>query len=95
MGSTRARANRLANADHANLVRTSRAAHRQLEAIRRLERAGALADLPERLREVAELRLRHPALPLRELARRCRPPATKAAVHRRLRRVERAADSLD
>ena len=95
MGSTRARANRLANADHANLVRTSRAAHRQLEAIRRLERAGALGDLPERLREVAELRLRHPALPLSELGRRCRPPATKAAVHRRLRRVERAADSLD
>src|SRR3712207_8577385 len=41
-GSTRARANRLANADHANLVRTSRAAHRQLQAVQRLERAGEL-----------------------------------------------------
>jgi cell division protein WhiA len=95
MGATRARANRLANADHANLVRTTRAAHRQLEAIRRLEREGALGDLPERLREIAELRLRHPALSLRELAGRCRPPATKAAVHRRLARVERIADSLE
>jgi cell division protein WhiA len=95
MGATRARANRMANADHANLVRTTRAAHRQLEAIRRLERGGALGDLPERLREIAELRLRHPALSLRELAGRCRPPATKAAVHRRLARVERIADSLE
>jgi DNA-binding protein WhiA len=95
MGATRSRANRLANADHANLVRTTRAAHRQLEAIRRLEREGALGDLPERLREVAELRVRHPALSLRELAGRCRPPATKAAVHRRLARVERIADSLE
>ena len=36
VGATRARANRLANADHANLVRTSRAAHRQAQAVRRL-----------------------------------------------------------
>jgi hypothetical protein len=92
MGATRARANRLANADHANLVRTSRAAHRQLAAIRRLQQAGELADLPERLREVAELRLRNPSLSLRELARRCRPPATKAAVHRRLARIEHLAE---
>ena len=95
MGATRAQANRLANADHANLVRTTRAAHRQLEAIRRLEREGALGDLPERLREVAELRLRHPSLSLRELADRCRPRTTKAAVHRRLAHVERMAHSLE
>lgn len=92
MGATRARANRLANADHANLVRTSRAAHRQLAAIRTLQEAGALGDLPERLREVAELRLRNPSLSLRELGRRCRPPATKASVHRRLALLERLAD---
>ena len=94
MGATRSRANRLANADHANLVRASRAAHRQLEAIRRLEQAGALGDLPDRLREIAELRLRHPSLSLRELAARCRPAATKAAAHRRLTRVEQIAHSL-
>jgi DNA-binding protein WhiA len=87
VGETRSTANRLANADHANLVRTSRAAHRQLEAIRRLE----LDRLPEPLRELAELRLRHPSLSLRELASRCRPPASKAAVHRRLQRLIRLA----
>jgi DNA-binding protein WhiA len=95
MGATRARANRLANADHANLVRTSRAAHRQLAAIRSLQEAGALGDLPDRLREVAELRLRNPSFSLRELARRCRPPSTKAAVQRRLARLEQIADSYE
>ena len=92
MGAIRSRANRLANADHANLVRASRAAHRQLEAIRRLERAGALGDLPERLREIAELRLRHPSLSLRELALRCRPPMTKSAAQRRLASLVRLAE---
>jgi len=84
---TRSRANRLANADHANLVRTSRAAHRQLQAVRRLEREGRLAKLPEALREAARLRERHPSLPLRELAARAARPASKAAMHRRLNKL--------
>jgi len=91
MAATRSRANRLANADHANLVRTSRAAHEQLRAVRRLRRSGKLAKLPTRLQEIAELRERHPTLSLRELASKCRPPATKAAAYRRLRRLQEIA----
>jgi cell division protein WhiA len=88
LGATRAAANRLANADHANLVRTSRAAHEQLRALRRLD----VDDLPPKLREIAELRRAHPTLSLRELASRCEPPATKSAVQRRLRKLVRLAD---
>ena len=87
VGEARARANRIANADHSNLVRASRAAHAQVQAIRALEAAGRLAALPPALREISELRLRHPSIPLRELAAKCRPPVTKTAVHRRLRRL--------
>jgi cell division protein WhiA len=89
LGATRSAANRLANADHANLVRASRSAQRELRAIRRLAAAGGLDRLPPELREIAELRLRHPTLALRELASRCSPPVTKAAAHRRLKRLER------
>ena len=92
VGETRARANRLANADHANLVRTSRAAHEQLRAIRLLEREGRLDDLGARLHEAAELRRRNPSASLSELAAKCDPPATKAAVHRRLRRLVSLAE---
>jgi len=87
IGATRAAANRLANADHANLVRTGRAAHQQLRALHRLD----LDALPPQLREIADLRLRHPTLSLRELALRCDPPATKSVAHRRLQRLVRLA----
>jgi cell division protein WhiA len=88
VASARAEANRLANADHANLVRTSRAAQEQLEAVRALQREGALERLPDRLHEVARLRLRYPQLPLRELAAKCEPPSSKASVHRRLKKLQ-------
>jgi DNA-binding protein WhiA len=89
---TRARANRLANADHANLVRTSRSAQRQLAAVERLRASDDLDGLADPLREAAELRLRHPTDSLRELAARTDPPATKAALHRRLRTIEELAE---
>jgi DNA-binding protein WhiA len=87
VGATRARANRLANADHANLVRTAHAAHRQAQAVTRLAASGRLETLPPRLREAADLRLRHPTLSLRALGGKCRPPVTKAAFHQRLARI--------
>ena len=93
VASTRARANRLANADHANLARASRAAEAQLRAIERLRERGVLDELPRDLRSVAELRRRHPTLSLGELARKARPPATKAGVHRRLAKLSRLADT--
>jgi DNA-binding protein WhiA len=83
VAATRAHANRLANADEANLVRTARAAHEQLQAIRSLD----LDALPPALAEIAELRLRHPSASVRELAAKARPPITKAAAYRRLRAV--------
>ena len=95
VGATRARANRLANADHANLVRTARAAHRQAQAVRRLAADGRLETLPPRLREAADLRLRHPSLSLRELAGECRPPVTKAAFHQRLARIVELSDIVN
>lgn len=92
VAATRARANRLANADHANIGRASRAADVQLRAIRRLEDQGLLAELAPELREIARLRRRHPTLSLRELAGRCRPPATKASAQRRLAKLQRLAE---
>jgi cell division protein WhiA len=88
VAATKADANRLANADHANLVRTGRAAHAQLEALRRLD----VDTLPDELRELAVLRMRHPTASIADLARRCRPPVTKASAYRRLRRLQELAE---
>jgi DNA-binding protein WhiA len=84
LAATRADANRLANADHANLVRTGRAAHAQLEALHRLD----VDALPDDLHEIAVLRLRHPTASTAELARRCKPAISKAAAYRRLCRLQ-------
>jgi cell division protein WhiA len=89
LAATRADANRLANADHANLVRTGRAAHAQLEALRRLD----VEALPDDLREIAFLRLRHPTASTAELARRCKPGLSKASAYRRLRRLQELSRS--
>jgi cell division protein WhiA len=83
----RADANRLANADHANLVRTSRAARVQLEALASLD----VDALPDDLRELARLRLRLPTASTSELARHAK--LTKASAYRRLRRLVELAET--
>jgi DNA-binding protein WhiA len=85
---TRADANRLANADEANVKRTVQAARRQLQAIERLD----LAALPHKLREIATLRVKHPSLSLADLAAKCRPQITKAAAHHRMAAIQQLAD---
>jgi len=80
VAATRSDANRLANADEANVKRTVRAAQQQLEAIKQLD----VDALPRKLQEIAVLRRKHPALSLAELAKKCRPPITKAAAHHRM-----------
>ena len=89
LASIRADANRLANADEANLERVAQAAHKQLEAIRAI----GLDALPPELVEIAELRLRHPSASLTELAAKARPPLSKSAAHRRLRAVTRLVET--
>ena len=88
----RADANRLANADHANLVRQSRSARAQLDAARTLRDDGSLERLAPTLQAAAALRLRHPSLSLRELATRADPPVTKAAMAGRLARLVELAE---
>jgi cell division protein WhiA len=88
MAATRAEANRLANADEANVKRTVDAAQRQLQAIAHLD----LDALPRSLQEIAALRLKHPEWSLADLASRCRPPITKAAAHHRMAAILRRAE---
>jgi len=60
---------------------------RQLDAARGLRSSGALESLSSPLQDAARLRLRHPAMSLRELAERASPPTTKASMQRRLAKV--------
>ena len=89
----RGKVNRRVNCDAANLDKAVEAAMSQVEAIRRLESAGRLAALPDKLREVAGLRLAHPEDTLSQLAQRCDPPITKSALNHRLRKLVELGNS--
>lgn len=91
VAATRSDANRLANADEANVKRTVQAAQEQLEAIRKLD----LETLPTKLKEIAALRIKHPSLSLTELATKCKPQITKAAAHHRMVLLKQLAEEPD
>lgn len=89
--SLRSAANRLANADAANLRRTIEAAAAQTRAVERaVERVG-WEDLDDDLRSVALARIANPTANLAELGALCDPPLSKSGVHRRLQRLESLA----
>lgn len=83
--------NRLVNAETANLEKAVAASLRQIGAIRRLQESGRLAGLPHSQQAVAEARLRHPDLSLRELGRTLSPPLSKSAVQYHMGRLLRLA----
>jgi DNA-binding transcriptional regulator WhiA len=85
----RGEANRLANADAANLARIARSAGTQVDAIEvAVERAGWEVFAGD-VREVALARLANPSASISELAELLGVP--RATLHRRLQRVEEVA----
>lgn len=91
---TKNRIHRLVNTEAANVERATTAAAQQRQTITFLAEAHGLRKLSPALREVAELRLRHPEETLAELGARCNPPATKSAVNSRLIALARLAGRL-
>ena len=79
--------NRKVNCDTANVTKTVDASAAHIEAIARIESAGGLPSLPEKLRQTAMLRLEHPELSLQELAETSTPPVTKSCLNHRLRKL--------
>jgi hypothetical protein len=91
---TKNRIHRLVNTEAANLERSASAAASQRRVIEYLRSAYGLARLTPPLREVAELRLKHPDESLAELGRRCNPPISKPTVGSRLGALVRLAGQL-
>ena len=87
-------ANRMANADRANLERSVVASVRQIEAAERLLASPDWDELAPELREAALARLANPEASLAELGGLLDPPVGKSAVYRRLARVVALAEAL-
>ncbi len=86
--------NRRVNCETANIARTVNAAARQVEDIKYLEKYYGYQNLPESLRQMAEVRLENPDVPLKELGFCFNPPIGKSGVNHRLRKLSELADKV-
>ncbi len=86
--------NRRVNCETANIKKTVKAAHRQIEDIEYIEKTKGLKFLSASLREIAQLRVREPDANLNELGEMLNPPVSKSGVNHRLRKISEIANHL-
>ena len=86
--------NRQVNCEAANITKTVQAAGKQMEDIRLLEKYYGMSNLPEPLRQMAEVRLAYPESSLQELGKYLNPPVGKSGVNHRLRKLSEMADKI-
>lgn len=87
--------NRLMNCENANMNKTADAAKKQIENIQLIEDKVGLDSLPEKPREVAEVRLENPEISLKELGEILPSgPITKSGINHRIRKINEFAEQL-
>ncbi|MGE7919988.1 DNA-binding protein WhiA [Viridibacillus sp. NPDC093762] len=87
--------NRLVNCETANLNKTIGAAVRQVENIRYIDHSIGIDQLPEKLREIARLRVEYQEVTLKELGEMVSAgTVSKSGVNHRLRKIDDIAESL-
>lgn len=86
--------NRIVNCETANLNKTIGAAVRQIDNIKLLQKEIGLENLPEKLREVAEVRLLHPDMNLKEVGELLKGKVSKSGVNHRLRKIDELAERI-
>ena len=86
--------NRQVNCEAANITKTVNAANKQIEDILLLQKKYGLSNLPDNLRQMAEVRLEHPDSSLQELGEYLNPPVGKSGVNHRLRKLSELAERI-
>jgi hypothetical protein len=87
--------NRIVNCETANLNKTIGAAFRQIENIKMIDNMIGLDQLPDKLREIAVLRVEHQDVSLKELGELVsNGKISKSGVNHRLKKLDDIADRL-
>ncbi|EAC5199235.1 DNA-binding protein WhiA [Listeria monocytogenes] len=87
--------NRLVNCETANLNKTINAAVRQIDNIKYIQSTVGLKALPERLREIAALRIANEDVTLKELGEMLTTgQVSKSGINHRLRKLDQIAERL-
>lgn len=87
--------NRLVNCETANLNKTINASVLQVQAINLLKSKKKFDELPENLKEIAELRLANPDANLVELGQMLDIPISKSGANHRLNKILKIAQELE
>ena len=86
--------NRKVNCETANITKTVNASSKQIEDILLIREHYGFQNLPDNLRETAEIRLEYPDATLKELGQILSPPVGKSGMNHRLRKLNEIADRL-
>jgi len=86
--------NRQVNCEAANITKMVKAANKQIEDILLLQKSYGLSNLPENLRQMAQVRLEYPESSLQELGKYLDPPVGKSGVNHRLRKLSEMAERI-
>ena len=74
--------------------RTIEASIKQAAAIKKIDKKIGISALPDKLREVAELRLENPDISIASLGELCDPPLKKSGINNRIKKLEEIAAKL-
>ena len=88
--------NRLVNCETANLNKTVSAAMKQVESIQLIDKEIGIDNLPDRLREVARLRIDNQDVSIKELGEMVSTgKISKSGINHRLRKLNEMAEKLE
>lgn len=88
--------NRIVNCETANLNKTIGASVKQVENIHYIKETSGLDVLPDKLKEVAEVRIAYPEATLKEVGELLPSgPLSKSGVNHRLKKINTIAESLE
>ncbi len=90
---TRNNINRIVNCETANLNKTINASVEQIKAIEIIKRAGKFEELPDNLKEIANLRAENPDTSLVDLGKMLNKPIGKSGVNHRLKKILEIAEN--
>lgn len=86
--------NRTTNFEAANISKTAVAATAQIDAIKKMNKAGKFNCLDDDLRELASLRLKNPEMSLRELGKNLLTPLTRSGVNHKMKKLLNMSENI-
>jgi len=90
---TRNNINRIVNCETANLSKIINASTEQIKAINIIKKNKKFEELPEHLKEIANLRVEYPDISLVDLGRMLKKPIGKSGVNHRLKKILEIAEN--